>query len=73
MKENVGLKELAVSMNGFGLDGGKALGKALQSNRTLYKLDASYCRLPIECTGEIAIGLMNNDKLGVLDVSLLLL
>ncbi|KAH9496164.1 hypothetical protein Btru_012183 [Bulinus truncatus] len=69
LKENVGLKELAVAMNGFGFEGGKCLGEAIKVNRTLQKLDASYCRLPSDCVGSIAHGLMHNDLLKVLDLS----
>lgn len=56
-------------MNGFGAEGGKTLGDALKVNRTLQKLDASYCRLPTECIGSIAHGLMHNDHLKIIDVS----
>uniref|UniRef100_A0A2C9K8P8 EF-hand domain-containing protein n=1 Tax=Biomphalaria glabrata TaxID=6526 RepID=A0A2C9K8P8_BIOGL len=56
-------------MNGFGAEGGKTLGDALKVNRTLQKLDASYCRLPTECIGSIAHGLMHNDHLKIIDLS----
>ena len=65
----MGLKELSVAMNGFGEEGGKALGHALQENRTLLRLDASFCRLPLSSAAFLALGLENNDCLNYLNVS----
>ena len=59
-------------MNGFGLEGAKALEEALRQNHTLLELNISYCRIPVEGAPHIAAGLENNDHLTHLDVSRLL-
>ena len=53
-QENVGLKNLNLRMNGFGLEGAKAMAHALIHNRTLMELDLSHNRIPLQ--GAIAIG-----------------
>ena len=55
-------------MNGFGLEGAIALGEAIQQNRTLLQLDASYCRLPLEGAAALAYGLQLNEALESLNV-----
>ena len=44
-QENVGLKTLNVSFNGFGTEGTCAMGQALATNRTLQHLDMSKNRI----------------------------
>ena len=68
LQENVGLKHLNVCMNGFGLEGAKALEEALRQNHTLLSLNISYCRIPLEGAPHIASGLQHNDCLTHLNV-----
>lgn len=56
-------------MNGFGLEGAKALEEVLHQNHTLLELNISYCRIPPEGAPHIASGLQHNDCLTHLDVS----
>ena len=44
-QENVGLKKLNVSFNGFGTEGTALMGVALATNRTLLELDMSKNRI----------------------------
>ena len=69
LQENFGLKEVDISMNGFGLEGAKALGEAIKNNRTLLKLDAMFCRLPVHGSYSLSDGLQTNDILQQLNVS----
>ena len=62
------MKRLNVCMNGFGLEGAKALEEALRQNHTLLTLNISYCRIPLEGAPHIASGLQHNDCLTHLDV-----
>lgn len=55
-------------MNGFGLEGAEAIGKALKNNRTLFELDISHNRVPLEGAIAIAHGLQTNDILKKLKV-----
>ena len=55
-------------MNGFGLEGALALGEAIKANRTLMRLDASYCRIPLEGAAALAYGLQVNETLQSLNV-----
>ena len=64
----MGLKYLNASMNGFAVEGAKALGEALQENKYLLDLDISYCRIPIEGAPHIASGLQYNDTLHKVNV-----
>ena len=64
----MGLKHLNLCMNGFGLEGAKALEEALRQNHTLLELNISYCRIPLEGAPHIASGLQHNDCLTHLDV-----
>ena len=68
-QENYGLKELYVSMNGFGYDGAKHMGHALKHNQSLEVLDLSSNRIPSEGVLEIAKGLKVNENLTMLKVS----
>ena len=56
-------------MNGFGVEGAKAIGTALKSNRTLLELDLSHNRVPEEGATEIAQGMRENDVLQILKVN----
>ena len=55
-------------MNGLGLEGGAAIGKALGQNRTLLSLDIRANRIPKEAATVIARGLQTNDILQELKV-----
>lgn len=57
-------------MNGFGLEGARALEGALKENKYLTDLNISYCRIPDEASVYIAGGLQHNDTLEKLNVSL---
>lgn len=70
-QDNVGLKYLEISMNGFGLEGARALEGALKENKYLTDLNISYCRIPDEAAVHIAGGLQHNDTLENLNVSLI--
>lgn len=60
---NEGLKYLDVSMNGFGLEGARALEEALKINRILLELRCISCRMPLEGAPHIAAGLQVNEAL----------
>lgn len=68
-QENYGLRCLNFAMNGLGLEGAVAMGKALKNNRTLLQLDLSFNRIPEAGAGHIAVGLQTNDTLQGLKVS----
>lgn len=59
-------------MNGLGLAGAEAMGKALKVNRTLLDLDISFNRIPEEGAGHMAVGLQVNDVLQSLKVGTLI-
>lgn len=69
-QENVGLKVLRLEFNGFGNDGGSAMGQALAGNRTLKELDLSNNRIPDTAVRDIAAGLATNDGLEILKVKI---
>lgn len=56
-------------MNGFGLEGAKAMGHALTHNRTLLDLDLSSNRIPLQGAVLLAKGINTNDLLATLRVS----
>jgi hypothetical protein len=56
-------------MNGFGLEGARALEGALKENKYLTDLNISYCRIPDEAAVHIAGGLQHNDTLEKLNVT----
>lgn len=55
-------------MNGFGLDGARAMGHALKHNQSLEDLDLSANRIPSEGAVEIAKGLKVNEILQIIRV-----
>lgn len=66
---NEGLKYLDVSMNGFGLEGARAMEDALKTNRILRELHCTHCRIPVEGAPYIAAGIQVNEALVKLYVS----
>lgn len=66
---NEGLKYLDVSMNGFGLEGARAMEDALKTNRILRELHCTHCRIPVEGAPHIAAGIQVNEALVKLYVS----
>ena len=50
-------------MNGFGLEGAKALEDALKTNRILVELHCIHCRIPLDGAPHIAAGLQVNESL----------
>lgn len=69
-QENVGLKNLNLRMNGFGLEGAKAMAQALIHNRTLMELDLSHNRIPLQGAIALGRGINCNDVLVTIRVSL---
>ena len=57
-----------LSYNGFGSEGGKALGDAIGVNETLVSLDISSNRLDRDSAVAIAAGLKKNEQLTTLKV-----
>lgn len=64
----MGLKYFDISMNGFGIEGAKAMEETLKENKYLLRLNLGYCRIPVEGTPHIAAGLQINDTLEDLNV-----
>jgi len=56
-------------MNGFGMEGAKAMGQALTHNRTLLELDICNNRIPLNGVIAMAKGLNTSDSLATLRVS----
>ena len=50
-------------MNGFGLEGARAMEEALKTNRILVELHCTNCRIPLEGAPHIAAGLQINESL----------
>ena len=72
-QENIILKTLNVSMNGFGQEGAEALGTALRTNSTLTDLDLSHNRVPDVGLLGMAKGLQGNEGLVTLKVRVTML
>lgn len=70
-QENVGLKRLNVSFNGFGTEGAACMGQALATNRTLLELDISKNRITNIDVKVLAKQLKSNDTLEVLKVRII--
>lgn len=58
-----------MSWNGFHVDGGKEMGKALDKCSSLQVLDLSGNRIEESCLGDLMHGLKNNSTLNVLKVT----
>ncbi len=67
-KENVRLKKINLSFNGFDTDGGKALAEVIKYNSSLQELNISNTRLTAECAASIANSLQINESLKILIV-----
>lgn len=67
-KENYGLTDMKLAMNGFGYEGARAMGHALKHNQSLATLDLSCNRINPPGAIEIAKGLKVNESLAMLKV-----
>ena len=62
-QENVRLKVCNISWNGFGPEGGSAIGEALASNNSLLEIDISGNRLSSDSATKMARTISANDAL----------
>jgi Ran GTPase-activating protein (RanGAP) involved in mRNA processing and transport len=67
-KENVSIKKLDLSWNGFSNDGCRLLSKVLIENRVLKDLDLSSNRITLEGVKYLCKGLLKNENLVKLQV-----
>lgn len=67
-QENVGLKKLNVSFNGFGTEGTAYMGQALATNSTLIELDMSKNRITNIDLKILTKQMAQNDTLQILRV-----
>ena len=68
-QENVRLKVCNISWNGFGPEGGAAIGEALSSNNSLLEIDVSGNRLNSDSAVKMARTVSSNDNLRTIRVS----
>lgn len=68
-QENVRLKLCNISWNGFGPEGGAAVGEAMVSNNALLELDVSGNRLTADTAMKMARMISSNDNIRTLRVS----
>ena len=68
LQENVGLKSLNVSFNGFGTEGTSAMAHAIAQNRTLKHLDMSKNRITDIDVTQLTKQLKHNESLETLRV-----
>ena len=68
LQENVGLKSLNVSFNGFGTEGTYVMAQAIANNRTLKHLDMSKNRITDIDITQLTKQLKNNETLETLRV-----
>jgi Ran GTPase-activating protein (RanGAP) involved in mRNA processing and transport len=68
-QENIGLKHLDVSMNGFGIEGAQAIAEAIKINRTLLELDISRNRIPEAAGSVLGQSLKVNETMKVFKVN----
>ena len=69
LQENVRLKVCNISWNGFGPEGGAAIGEALASNNSLLEIDVSGNRLSADSATKMARTVASNDTLRSIRVS----
>ena len=69
LQENVRLKVCNISWNGFGPEGGAAMGEALASNNSLLEIDVSGNRLNSDSAVKMARTVSSNDNLRAIRVS----
>lgn len=69
LQENVSLKVLLLSMNGFSNRGAEALAQALEVNRTLEEVDITYNRIYDGGAVKLAQAIHKNEVLKYLYVS----
>ena len=68
-QENVRLKLCNISWNGFGPEGGAAVGEAMVSNNALLELDVSGNRLTVDTAMKMARMISGNDNIRTLRVN----
>lgn len=68
-QENLSIKQLDLSWNGFGNEGALAMAETLKFNGTLLELDMSNNRITNEGAAVMSKGLEVNDSLKLLKVS----
>ena len=73
LQENVRLKVCNISWNGFGPEGGAAMGEALASNNSLLEIDISGNRLNSDSAVKMARTVSSNDNLRAIRVIKVLL
>lgn len=69
LQENVRLKICDISWNGFGPEGGAAVGEAMVSNNALLELDISGNRLTADTAVKMARMISSNDNIRTLRVT----
>lgn len=69
LQQNIMIKKLNISWNGFGVEGARELGKAIMENTTLEELDISNNRITTEGAVLFGKGLVSSESLVTLRVS----